>query len=72
MTEYDSEKWRNLCTKYHEILDALNNANVVTYQKWAENNAASKAWDEFDKACNAFEDVKNKMEEFRKELISTT
>ncbi len=72
MAEYDSEKWRGLCTKYREILDALNNANVVTIQKWAEKNAASKAWEEFDEACNAFEDVKNRMEEFRKELTSTT
>ena len=61
----------NLCTKYREILNTLNNARVVTAQKLIAADAADKAWEEFDKAVNTFEDIRKKMEEFRKELLSS-
>jgi ppGpp synthetase/RelA/SpoT-type nucleotidyltranferase len=70
MINYDASEWKNLCTKYREILDTLNNTRVVTAQKLIAADAADKAWEEFDEAVKTFEDVKNKMEAFRKELLS--
>ncbi len=71
MINYDATKWKNLCTKYREILNTLNNARVVTAQKLIAADAADKAWEEFDEAWKAMEDVKNSMEEFRNELLSS-
>ena len=71
MINFDGAEWKNLCTKYCEILDTLNNARVVTAQKLIGADAADKAWEEFDEAWKAMEDVKNSMEEFRKELLSS-
>jgi hypothetical protein len=71
MINYDVAEWKNLCTKYREILDTLNNVRVVTAQKLIAADAADKAWEEFDKAVNTFEDIRKKMEEFRKELLSS-
>jgi hypothetical protein len=71
MIKYDAAEWKNLCTKYHEMLNTLNNVRVVTTQKLIHADAADKAWEEFDEAWKAMEDVKNSMEEFRKELLSS-
>ena len=71
MINYDAAEWKNLCTKYREILNTLNNVRVVTAQKLIAADAADKAWEEFDEAVNTFEDIRKKMEEFRKELLSS-
>lgn len=71
MINYDATEWKNLCTKYREILNTLNNARVVTAQKLIAADAADKAWEEFDEAVNTFEDIRKKMEEFRSELLSS-
>jgi len=70
MINYDATKWKNLCTKYRETLDTLNNARVVTAQKLIAADAADKAWEEFDEAVKTFEDITKTMEGFRKELLS--
>lgn len=70
MTDYDPKKWGKLCNKYRGIMGTLNSVRVVTARKKSENDAANKAWDEFDEACKEFEDVRNNMEEFRKEITS--
>ena len=71
MINYDASEWKNLCTKYREILNTLNNVRVVTAQKLIAADAADKAWEEFDEAVNTFEDIRKTMEEFRKELLSS-